>query len=174
MLLFASACFADEVSTLQLGSRVRVYFDEDSDKGSRTQDLTGNLGDLDDETLSLESTFHDDAPDTVAIARESISRMDLRTREGKRTQWAVLGFGIGFATGMVLGLMDGDDRSGFVRFSAEEKGVMMGLPLGVLGLILGAAAAPGQEWQSVDPAGARLSNGTTGRSRQWVSVATRF
>ncbi|MCI5093461.1 hypothetical protein [Phaeodactylibacter sp.] len=49
----------------------------------------------------------------------------------------------GFVIGGLAGLVQGDDRSGFLRFSAEEKAVFYGglfaIPGGLLGALIGSA-----------------------------------
>jgi hypothetical protein len=144
-----------------------VYFTENSDKESRSQVLTGNLAGLDEETLWLEDEFFD-------VPRKNITRLDLRTRPSLRPAGALLGLGIGFATGMLLGLAAGDDTDCFVCYSATDKGLILSVPLGLVGLVLGAVAAPGEQWMFINLDRARLSHNTTSKTRQGVSVAYRF
>ncbi len=48
-----------------------------------------------------------------------------------------LGFLTGFGTGAIIGVASGDDKSGLFRFSAAAKAFLIGVPLGVVGAIVG-------------------------------------
>ncbi len=47
------------------------------------------------------------------------------------------GLASGFAGGFMVGLLSGDDPPGWFSFTAEEKGLILGVPLGVLGGLTG-------------------------------------
>jgi len=51
---------------------------------------------------------------------------------------ALIGAGAGLLLGVVIGLSSGDDSGGFISFSAEEKAMMTGSALAILGAGLGA------------------------------------
>jgi hypothetical protein len=59
-----------------------------------------------------------------------ISRLTLH-----RKGYAGKGFLIGFGLGALIGLIDGDDDKGFIRFSAGEKALILGLTLAPVGLL---------------------------------------
>ena len=59
-------------------------------------------------------------------------------RKSKFGKHFVYGLLIGVGTGIILGLANGDDKSGFIQFSAEDKAVMSGSLLGLGGGLIGA------------------------------------
>ena len=64
-------------------------------------------------------------------------------RKSKFGKYLGIGLLIGAGTGIILGLASGDDNSGFIQFSAEDKAVMSGSILGLGGGLIGIIASIG-------------------------------
>jgi len=73
------------------------------------------------------------------IQRIAINDMHHITVVNKSKFGELLGYGIliGAGTGLIIGLASGDDKSGFIRFTAGEKALMGSGILGSIGGILG-------------------------------------
>lgn len=117
---------AEEPPALWIGARVRAYVTENSGNEGRSKRLTGRLIGLDEKTLSLE-TSRDRA--AMLVARENVTRLDLSIRRGQRGKGALIGLGVGVATGVLLGLGSGDDE-GFCCFTAGLDSARFGLRRG--------------------------------------------
>ena len=59
-------------------------------------------------------------------------------RRGGALHGALLGGAIGVSTGVVIGLISGDDHSSIISFTAEQKAIIDGVGLGVIGALTGA------------------------------------
>jgi len=58
-------------------------------------------------------------------------------KRSKFGKFLVRGLLFGVATGVITGLLSGDDKSGFIRYSAEDKAVLGGILLGPVGGVIG-------------------------------------
>ena len=72
----------------------------------------------------------------LKIPNLSISEINI---VGQNNTWSSAGMGVlvGFALGGILGFASGDDESGLVQFSSEEKVLGLGLTFGFLGGLIG-------------------------------------
>ena len=81
------------------------------------------------------------APDKVSqyAVRLRPSEMDeiAVPREGHFLSGATTGFLTGAGAGVLIGLLSGNDNSGFLRFTAGEKAAVLGLSLGIIGTVAG-------------------------------------
>lgn len=87
-------------------------------------------------------------PDSIIIEQSSmtsqIQRIPIndiqnitKIKKSKFGKFLVRGLLFGAGTGVIIGLLSGDDKSGFIRFSAEDKAVLGGIILSPVGGVLG-------------------------------------
>lgn len=119
--------------------------------------LTGRVTRVGETTLTISM------PGGVTeVPFDSVSTLEVLVRPADGKKWlkgAGIGFLIGAGVGAAMGLASGDDESGFISFSAEEKAVIAGVGLGVIGALLGGiiGALDGRErWAEVPPPFAEL------------------
>lgn len=84
-----------------------------------------------------------DVSNLTSIESNSINLISLR-RKGKVGKGVWVGGLTGASTGILLGIMSGDDDAGFINFSKEDKAIVGGITLGVLGTGVGALIATGK------------------------------
>jgi hypothetical protein len=119
------------------GSRVRVGLASGAVEGSVVSASTDSLV---VESPTGTQTFR--APDL----------RDVRVSVGEQSRWAqgfFWGFGVGAVGGAAAGLVSGDDQSGFIRFTADEKALIGGVFFGMAGSLVGTvigAASSGEGW----------------------------
>ena len=133
----------------QLGAGARVRLTVPRESADRLVGTIATIG-KGGLTLEVQSGTPLDLPFT------SVSKLEISTRPADRMNgfWkgAGIGFLIGGAAGVVIGLVAGDDEPDFVSFSAADKALIAGIGLGTLGALLGGAigAASGRErWEEV-------------------------
>jgi len=70
----------------------------------------------------------------------AVSNLQLLKFRKKNAIGKSLGYGalIGFGIGGLIGLASGDDKSGFIRFTAEAKALGLGIIMSIPGAIVGA------------------------------------
>ena len=70
------------------------------------------------------------------IEKDIIKRVKIH---GESNIWEGLGYGtlIGTSLGVIIGFISGDDKTGFIRFKAEEIALYAGISFGVLGGLVG-------------------------------------
>jgi len=118
-------------STLRVGTRVRV----------RTADASsvfrvGTVSALSADSLELRL----DGADSVAqLPYRAITQLDVSGGRHRHTlQGAGIGVLVGVTAGVISGFASGDDPPGWFSFTAEDKAVIGGTVLGVVGLAVGA------------------------------------
>ena len=127
-------------NTLVPGVRVRVH------QGS--QSLTGSLVSQDSVGLVIATG----KSDTVTAPLASITGVDVsRGTKSRAGKGALIGLGVGAATGIIVGLVgSSSDNGDFVDLNAEEWAVGMGLTGAVIGTGVGAIIGATQrtdKWQ---------------------------
>jgi hypothetical protein len=148
--------------TLASGTRIRAKVTETTDKGkTRTREVRGSLVDLGDSTLTMKPERVPSGVGTrsgsyLIIPRERIEELETSVRPSRRGQGALIGLGVGAIVGAMIGFADGDDPAGFMSFSAEAKAGMLAIVFAPVGAMIGALAAPGEQWDSVSAGDVRL------------------
>jgi len=106
----------------------------------------GYLYSLTDSSLLLSSEKLFPRPADTLVPRGTLSfgyrrmeQVDIY-RKGSIGRSVLVGLGIGAATGALLGLISGDDHSGFFSYTAGEKAAGAGLVGGTLGTLIGLIA----------------------------------
>lgn len=121
----------------------------------------------------------EDSSDTTALALSNLTRLELSA--GRRRP-IVRGMGIGLlagaAIGAIAGASSGDDRSGFLAFSAEEKAAIGAVFFGGVGAVTGGiigATRTIERWERVALATARPAIGPLpdGRGIE-IAIIVRF
>lgn len=99
--------------------------------------VRGYLVKVDDDgvTVDVSKRFEEDG--LVVIAAADIAKIKL-SRKGAVTRGALRGLAAGGALGAIAGYIDGDDNSGFISFTKEEKAVVLGTFFGLCGTVIGA------------------------------------
>ena len=138
-------CSAKESSPVVPGARVRIKA-----RSVSKHRLVGTVVTVGPDTLQFRSKKHA-APLAIPIA--SLEKLDVSTgSKGNFANGAIMGLVSGGAVGAIIGLAAGDDESGFLQFSAQDKAAMAGGLLGGVGLLFGAAigaSIKSDKWESV-------------------------
>ncbi len=74
----------------------------------------------------------------------SVREITIRSGLAGFARGAGIGFLVGGSLGVAVGFASGDDKEGFIRFSAGEKAAGAGLLLGLLGGVIGGATGAAQ------------------------------
>jgi hypothetical protein len=91
---------------------------------------------------------------SLLLSWSSISKLDVSQGELRSGRKFVRGATSGFFTGAAagVGMASGDDASGYVAFSAEQKALIFGVFLGGIGGLIGGPVSlqlPGERWETV-------------------------
>jgi len=144
--------------------------------------VVGDLVAIDDDAITVMRS----GADKIVVPVESVTRLEVRRRGGRRLLGAAIGFGAGAMIGGLIGRATEDDR---IPPSAGECGFLGCDPFGdlpsnadlgagiggLLGAAVGALVAPGEKWETVDHENAQISVGPLiGRHRVGVLLAVRF
>lgn len=135
------------------GSRVRI-----TSPSLGLNEAVGTVQEATDEAFVIQFEFPRRAG---SVERSEIAAMDVSI-QGRRKVFKSLGVGllVGAGSGAMIGLMSGDDKGTFLAFTAEEKALMggaaLGLVGGVVGLIVGLTRRP-DAWSPVSPGGVDLT-----------------
>ncbi len=132
-------------------AKIRLIYNNKKDKISRertvaifTKDgsiIKGNIARITGQSIVLFVPSHSQLSDYskrdfVRIPRQEIEKVLI---QGESNILAGIGWGglIGFGSGALIGLLLGDDNSGWIRFSAGQKAMMFGTTFGLIGGIAG-------------------------------------
>lgn len=117
--------------------------------------------------------------EALGLSLHSLTKLEVR-RARSRGAGALRGAGIGLligaGVGALIGIAHGSDPPGIISFSAGEKALMFGVPLGGAGVVLGAVAghgSPGERWERMDPH-QRLGFSRTGNGGFALAYSYRF
>lgn len=128
-----SLAAAQATPSVQEGSRVRLTVP--------SLGLDGDVGTVEDAGERALVVRFDFPWRTARVERADIERMEVSVRRERRVLRKVgIGALAGAGTGAVVGLLSGDDEGGFINFTAEEKALMLGSAMGVLGGVVGLVA----------------------------------
>jgi hypothetical protein len=96
--------------------------------------------------LRTDSLVFLDAPadDLRVVSSNSIREITISSGSAGFLKGFGIGFLVGGGLGALVGLASGDDKEGFIRFSAGEKAAGAGLTLGLLGGTIGGAVGAAQ------------------------------
>ena len=156
--LGASTGSAEPVPVPEVGSLIRIEVTVGPSDEDYHQKLEGRVLHSDDRTLTLGSRSGGD-PGTFTVSRERITGIEVRSGGPNRALGATIGFGLGFATGALLGLtsdVEVSEHCGDALFAIcpdetslrAMSAVGTGLAVGLLGAVVGAAVAP-ERWTPV-------------------------
>jgi hypothetical protein len=97
-----------------------------------------------------------ESSENLRLPFNSLQRLELsrgaRSAGARAIRGAGIGMAIGGGAGVTIGLASGDDRDGFIRFTAVDKALIFGVLLGGAGAIAGSIAglaSPGERWERV-------------------------
>jgi hypothetical protein len=119
--------------------------------------VTGRVQGATDTTLTVRFKY---PHGTKRLLRSSITEMDVSVGKDRRVGKGMgVGLLLGAGLGAMIGLASGDDEPGWFSLGAEDKAVMVGAALGVVGAVGGllAGLSGTDRWASVTPAGADLT-----------------
>ena len=86
----------------------------------------------------------------------------------------MIGLGVGVGVGAIIGFASGDDEPGMVSFQAEGKAGIAAVVLGSVGALIGYAAAPGEQWESVPDSQIILGFGQGSNGERGLFISGRF
>ena len=129
LLFFADLSYAqgsDVTVKLKYGNQLHgelLFVDQTSVVISTNEDVTKNVFELGGAGI-------------INISSDSITSITV-SGQSKILQHMAMGILIGIGTGALIGLASGDDKPGFMSFSAGEKAAILGIFLGAVGLVVG-------------------------------------
>jgi hypothetical protein len=128
------------------GARVRITAPSVADHR-----LVGTIVTVDADTLKLRMWSKPQAA-LLAIPVACVAELDVSTGPLDVLRGAAIGTSLGGGLGAPTGLSSGDDEPGWVSFTAEDKAVLLAVPFGFAGLMMGAVIgriAQTHKWESV-------------------------
>jgi hypothetical protein len=162
--------------------RVRVTAPTLMDKA-----FVGRLVASDDLTLRIEKGRSEGKPSTITVPRESVTRFEASRAPSRKGKGALIGILIGAGASVAVGLAAGDDCSNsppgddlFSRldrnlcFDSKETGLMTAILAVPVGALIGALAAPGEKWETVDVTRVRVGVAPTRGRGLEVRLALSF
>lgn len=105
-------------------------------------EIKGWLTDITDTTVSISNLETPFRPGMLTVAAQQpfsfsqIDKLQVKRKNGGARGLAI-GLTSGFAAGAIIGLISGDDTSGWFRLSAGEKAMAAGIGLGITGGVIG-------------------------------------
>ncbi len=133
------------------GQRVRLQ------TASSSAWVIGTILAVDTDSLHLQLS---DTTGQLSVKRGAITRLEIsggmKSSAGSGARTGLL---IGAAVGALAGVASGDDQSGFIRFTAGDKALMLGVTGGGIGALLGfiAGSSVHERWDRVPLGAARLT-----------------
>lgn len=151
LVVAVSSVLAGEQLFLEKGSRVRITLIEPS-IGSLLEPkrIEGRLLGLTTMDITL-ATSAGGRP--KVIPSDNIEKVELCSQRGRRLKGALVGGGIGAASGFLYGLIfvgdTSDNPNDWGGGTAAETGAAWSVLLAPVGALIGALVAPGERWQVV-------------------------
>jgi hypothetical protein len=166
VMAVATPAFAQDP---EVGTRLRVT-------RANGKSITGQLAALDEQNFTLRDASGDSKQ--VVVSREDIQRIEISRAPSRKGHGAIIGLLSGAVSGALLGLGAGQDHCSnaeFVCFGIDRgtAAAGFGVLLGALGAGIGAAAAPGEKWETVGSAHVNVSVLPVHRGAR-IAVAVRF
>ncbi len=161
----AEPVIAKEAAThLAPGTKVKLTFPDE-------RGVEGTLLALDDQQFTVQV-----GDGTRVYGRRYVGTLSVSRGSYSRGRGAAIGIGVGALMGTVVGLASRDDspKRFFMRSGAGDQAVILGLGLGIVGVVIGALASPGERWEEVPVGGAHLGPGLVPGGAVGASVALRF
>ena len=147
--------WADEGSQTPGGKRVRI-----TAPGFASRPVVGNL-------IAIEATKVTVQPagssETVAILRNAVTQFEISSKRSQKGRGAAIGALVGAGVGAAFGFAAGDDcgppDERRLDCILPQKTVALGGGIigGGLGAIIGLIVAPGEQWETADPAGLEIT-----------------
>jgi len=137
---------ASQSTPTKIGKRVRATYTDPSPGKSGTNSVVGTVIDVDTTSVTLKTSSSDSL---LVLEKQNMEMVEVSTARSRKGRGALKGAGIGAVTGAVVGLLSGDDESGMVRATAGEKAAILAVSFAVIGAVLGAIGAPGEQWETV-------------------------
>ncbi len=167
---------AGESDAPRTGPRVRITL---ASSGKR---FVGRLVEQNEEILLLEKGRRKE-PELVRIPRYDVARFERRVRRSRKGRGVGVGFLVGAAVAVGVGYAGGndciEDAVGFdnlsnILCSRTDKTLALGLLTVPLGVLLGAAITPGEQWRSESPPRVAVGAGPAPGGGVFARVAVRF
>jgi hypothetical protein len=138
-----SIAAAAEPPAIKVGARVRVEATVPSLYGDYTKKVTGPLLDINEASITVENAL---TGAVSVFSWKKVSKLELSINGPQRGRGALLGLGIGAPIGFAVGFVSiGEDD----LLEPAGAGVILALLFGATGALIGAAVAPGEQWESV-------------------------
>ncbi|MGB5359417.1 MAG: hypothetical protein WBN27_05685, partial [Eudoraea sp.] len=106
--------------------------------------VKGVLYSADENAIKIAKNYSMDVSNLTSINYQNLDILRIR-RKGKVGKGAWIGALSGVGAGMLIGLIDGDDEPGLFSMTMEEKALLGGILLGVVGTGIGALIATKKE-----------------------------
>ena len=144
IMCLAVVVFAGETPPLESGARVRATVIDTAGGIIEYTEVSGRLVGLDESLLTMTVSNA-----LMEIPRSNIAVVETQVQKGRKLRGTAIGLGIGGALGAVMGYSDGDDPPGMFSMDAGHKAAVGAVAFGVIGGLIGALAAPGEQWQEI-------------------------
>ena len=186
LMTVATFTFADDPPPLEPGAWVRATVVDTTRGKVKSKDVKGTLVSLDSTTVTIKSSEADDlveipqgnmseADYLIEIPRENITNLEIRVQRSKKTKGSLIGLGAGVALGVMSGFASGDDPPDqWYSWSAGTKAAVGGVFYGLVGLIIGSAASPGDQWQEIPKDKVQLGFGLSPVGGGGIFLTRRF
>jgi len=135
--------------------------------------LSGDLVSIDATTLVLRGAGQA-APERIPLS--SITSIERRLRPGRKKRGLAIGLLTGVAVGAAIGYAGGEDCNpgGLVCFDRGTTAAGGAIALGLVGLAVGALAAPGEQWEATTTERLRVDVGPTPAGGVGARLTLRF
>jgi len=134
--------------------------------------LSGDLVSIDATTLVLRGAGQA-APERIPLS--SITSIERRLRPGRKKRGLAIGLLTGVAVGAAIGYVGGDDcNPGSLCIDRGITAAGSAIALGLVGLAVGALAAPGEQWEATTTERLRVDVGPTPAGGVGARLTLRF
>ncbi|WP_411766462.1 hypothetical protein [Winogradskyella sp. A3E31] len=116
---------------------------------TESERIEGFLHSADTSKLNVLEDVKDREPNLITVKNTDIRRIKIG-KKGRVVRGTLIGASIGGTLGFIVGYADGDDQGGFFSLSKEEKGLISGITLGLIGGGVGAIIGTGKKKIDID------------------------